>query len=213
MRAMGRPERLAVGEPAQQRRGRVHQIIHRQQQGGGELLMIGQLQQAPAEQQADRQAADVAEKDLRHRTVERRETRASRRRAPRQTMVAGAGNSPSDPSTTIAPVIGTTSATVIQSSPSMKLTRFTNQRPASRSRPRSIQSGQGGTIRRSPGAVKMIAPTANACSNSRGSTGIDLRSSAKPTSGDEQRGCENRDGDIQRHGAGVGRQGCRRPPA
>ena len=30
----------------------------------------------------------------------------------------------------------------------MKLTRFTNHRPASTSRPRSIQSGQAGTIRK-----------------------------------------------------------------
>src|SRR5947207_10594241 len=59
------------------------------------------------------------------------------------------GNSPNHPSTTIAAVIGTTSATVIQSSPSMKLTRFTNQRPASKSRPRSIQSGAAGAILRS----------------------------------------------------------------
>ena len=36
--------------------------------------MQGELQQAPAEQQADRQAADVAEKDLCHRPVERRES-------------------------------------------------------------------------------------------------------------------------------------------
>ena len=44
--------------------------------------MPGELQQAPAEQQADRQAADVAEKYLRHRPVERRkaEHRAAERR-------------------------------------------------------------------------------------------------------------------------------------
>ena len=44
--------------------------------------MPGELQQTPADQQADRQAADVAEKDLRHRPVERREAehRAEQRR-------------------------------------------------------------------------------------------------------------------------------------
>src|SRR5437773_6289299 len=96
-------------------------------------------------------------------------------------MVADGGNSPNHPSTTIGAVIGTTSATVIQTSPSMKLTRFTNQRPASNSRPRSIQSGQAGTILTSPGIVKRIVPTATACSISRGSTGMDLTSSANPT--------------------------------
>ena len=39
-------------------------------------------------------------------------------------------------------VIGTISATVIQSSPSMKLTRFTNQRPATKISNRSTQSGR-----------------------------------------------------------------------
>ena len=76
---------------------------------------------------------------------------------------------------------GTASATVIQSSPSMKLTRFTNQRPASKSRPRSIQSGQVATILTVSGVVKRTAATAAPCSNSRGSTGIDLMSSANPT--------------------------------
>ena len=81
MRAMRRPERLAPHHPAQQRHRGIGQIIQRQQQRGGEMLMPGQLQQAPAEQQADRQAADVAEKDLRHRPVERRkaEHRAAQR--------------------------------------------------------------------------------------------------------------------------------------
>ena len=80
--AMRRPERLAPGHPPQQRDGRVGQIVERQQQGGCKLLMPGELQQAPAEQQPDRQAADVAEKDLCHRPVERRESehRAAQRR-------------------------------------------------------------------------------------------------------------------------------------
>ena len=64
----------------------------------------------------------------------------------------------------------------------MKLTRLTNQRPASSRKARSIQSGQAGMMRRSAGATKRIAPTATACSNRRGSTGMDLMSSAIPTS-------------------------------
>ena len=47
--------------------------------------------------------------------------------------------------------------------------------------PRSTHSGQAGTIRRSPGAASRIAATAAACSSSRGSTSMDLMSSAKPT--------------------------------
>ena len=63
----------------------------------------------------------------------------------------------------------------------MKLTRFTNHRPASNSRPRSSQSGQAGTIRRFSGAARITAATASPCSSSRGTTGIELTSSAKPT--------------------------------
>ena len=63
----------------------------------------------------------------------------------------------------------------------MKLTRFTNHRPASNSRPRSSQSGQAGTIRKLSGAARITAATASPCSNSRGTTGMEWTSSAKPT--------------------------------
>ena len=187
MRAMRRPEWLAPHHPAQQRHGRVGQIIQRQQQCGGELLMIGELQQTPAQQQPDRQAADISEKDFCHRAVEGRkpEHRAAQRR--RDNGRRKPETSPSQPSTISAPVIGTTSATVIKSSPSMKLTRFTNQRPASNSRPRSIQSGQAGTIRRSPDAVKSMAATASALQQQprQHRDGFDVV--GKAYDGDEQR--------------------------
>ena len=51
--------------------GGVGEIVERQQKGGRDLLMPGELQQTPAGQQADWQAADVAEKDFRYRPVER----------------------------------------------------------------------------------------------------------------------------------------------
>ena len=63
----------------------------------------------------------------------------------------------------------------------MKLTRFTNHRPASNSKPRSSQSGQAGTIRKLSGAARITAATANPCSSSRGTTGMEWTSSAKPT--------------------------------
>jgi hypothetical protein len=66
-------------------------------------------------------------------------------------------------------VIATISAALSGSSPSMKLTRFTNHRPVTSNRPRSTQSGQAGTIPKLP------------CSSSRTTTGMDLTSSAKPT--------------------------------
>ncbi len=73
MGAMRRPERFAPGHTPQQGDGGVSEIIERQQQRSCEVLMPGELQQAPAGQQADRQAADVAEKDFRDRAVEGRE--------------------------------------------------------------------------------------------------------------------------------------------
>ena len=97
------------------------------------------------------------------------------------TIAAVSGSSPNRPSSASAAVTGTTSATVIQSRPSMKLTRLTNQSPASTRRPRSTQNGTDGAMRRSLGLVSTIAPTASACSKSRGSTGTGLMSSAKPS--------------------------------
>lgn len=98
------------------------------------------------------------------------------------TSAAGRDNSPSHPSSSSAAVTGTTSATVIRSSPSMKFTRFTNHIPASRITPRSSASGNAGTMRAVSGAVNTTVPTAAACSTSRTSTGSDLMSSANPTS-------------------------------
>ena len=106
------------------------QIIKRQQQRGDEMLAIGQLQQAPAKQEADRQTADVTEKDLGHRPVERRKPSMAPQQRRRDDGCRGRKFA-ERPSRSSPPVTGTTSATVIQSSPSMKLTRLTNQRPAS----------------------------------------------------------------------------------
>ncbi len=82
MGAVRDPERLAAYQPAQQRERGIGQIIERQDKRGRGMVLSRQLQQTPAEQQADRQAADVAEKDRRDRTVERRKTdhRAAKRR-------------------------------------------------------------------------------------------------------------------------------------
>ena len=88
----------------------VGQVIQGQQYASGDLLVPGQLQQAPAEQQADRQAADVAEKDLRHRPVERRKADAARHTTRRLTIVVVAGTSPSQPSRAMAALTGTASA-------------------------------------------------------------------------------------------------------
>ena len=62
-------------------------------------------------------------------------------------------------------VIGTNSATVIQSMPSMKLVRLTNQRQASSSSARSIHHGSIGTTRSSAGRLASMMPTANVCSS------------------------------------------------
>src|SRR5262249_11099163 len=88
---------------------------------------------------------------------------------------------PLRPRMTIAAVTGTASATVIQSSPSMKLTRLTNQTPANRNNARPIQTEHAGTILKSAGADKTRTPTAIACKKSLGKTGIGLMSSTRPT--------------------------------
>ena len=144
MGAMRRPERLAPGDPPQQRDRGVGQIVERQQQCGRELLMkascnrhqpssspIGRLPTSPRKIFATGRLNG--------------ENPSSAPHSAAATMVVDAGISPSQPSRTTAAVTGTASATVIRSSPSMKLTRLTNQRPASRSRARSIQSGSAGT--------------------------------------------------------------------
>ena len=66
------PERFALRDPAQQRERGVGQIVERKNQRGDELLVPGELQQAPAEQEADRQTADIAEENPGDRAVEGR---------------------------------------------------------------------------------------------------------------------------------------------
>jgi hypothetical protein len=65
-------DRLAVRQPAQQRDGRIGEIIERQQQRGREMPVSGKHNKQPAEQQADRQAAHIAEKQTRDWTIEGR---------------------------------------------------------------------------------------------------------------------------------------------
>ena len=71
---MGPPYCFAPDEAPAKRDGGVGEIIERQDECCGEMIHCGKLQQKPAKQKPDRQATHVAEKDLRHRPVERRET-------------------------------------------------------------------------------------------------------------------------------------------
>ena len=82
MRTVGGPERLAHDYPAQQRHGGVGKVIQRQQKRGSHMLPKSKLKEAPAEQQANRQAPYIAKKDLCHWTVEGGESnhRAAERR-------------------------------------------------------------------------------------------------------------------------------------
>src|SRR5262249_30814937 len=80
----------------------------------------------------------------------------------------------------IAPVIGTVSATVIQSIPSMKLVRLTNQTPPRRRPARSIHHGSAGRTRESAGMKVSTRPTAAHCSARRRPTGSGRMSSMAP---------------------------------
>ena len=97
------------------------------------------------------------------------------------TTVACSGNAPRNPSATRPPLTGTTSATVIQSMPSMKLTRLTNQIVPMNSRNRSIHHGKNVAMRRSWGRAAITMTAASACSSRRGATGIRWVSAPIPT--------------------------------
>ena len=60
MAAMGGPEALAPKDAAAQSECGVAEVIGRQQQRRGAMAARGELPQAPEEQEADGQAADVA---------------------------------------------------------------------------------------------------------------------------------------------------------
>ncbi len=66
---------------------------------------------------------------------------------------------------------GTISATVIQSRPSMKLTRLTNQTPAMTSSARSSHQGRNGVIWKSAGRMAITIATATNWTSRRGATG------------------------------------------
>ncbi len=97
------------------------------------------------------------------------------------TKVAASGRAPSRPNTASPALSGTISATVIQSSPSMKLTTFTSQTPPTRMTPRSSHHGSPGETRISAGRVEITVATAAICRIRRGIASIGLRSSTIPT--------------------------------
>ena len=96
--------------------------------------------------------------------------------------MASGGAAPVMPSSTTPAVTGTTSATVIQSMPSMKLTRLTNQTPPSSSSARSSGQGSCGTTRNSAGSAAITIPTARICMSRRGAGPSPRMSSIAPTS-------------------------------
>ncbi|MHC2626654.1 hypothetical protein ACVIW2_008686 [Bradyrhizobium huanghuaihaiense] len=69
---MRRPELLAARDAPKQRDGGIGEVIGRQQQRRSRLPVPGELEQAPAEQEADRQAADIAQEHFCDRLVEGR---------------------------------------------------------------------------------------------------------------------------------------------
>ncbi len=73
MAAVRLPDPLAPRHATAERDGGVGEVVERQQDRRGEMAAARHLQQQPADQQADRQAADVAEEQPRHRLVERGE--------------------------------------------------------------------------------------------------------------------------------------------
>ena len=81
MAAMGLPEGFATRQAPKKGRARIPQIIERQDQRGGEMASERKSIKAVAEDQADRQAADIAEEDARDGLVERRKAdqRAAKR--------------------------------------------------------------------------------------------------------------------------------------
>ena len=85
------------------------------------------------------------------------------------------------PNSESAAATGNTSATVIQSMPSIKLTRFTNQMPLISMRVRSSHQGNCDTMRSPEGNVAITMATATACSKSRGKASSGRMSSVTPT--------------------------------
>ncbi len=79
------------------------------------------------------------------------------------TRSASGGSAPSAPMTAMPTVTGTTSATIIQSMPSMKLTRLMNHSAPTNSRPRSSQKGMKGSARMPSGRAPSIKAIAAAC--------------------------------------------------
>jgi hypothetical protein len=80
----------------------------------------------------------------------------------------------------MAAVTGTNSAIVIQSMPSMKLTRFTNHTPPMNRPARSTKNGIDGMIRSVSGSDAITASTATHCTTRRTPSGTDRMSSIAP---------------------------------
>ena len=70
MGAVRLPDLLAARQPTDQGERGVGQIVQRQQQRGGQVAGAGEKDQEPADQEADRQTADIAEKKPGGRPIE-----------------------------------------------------------------------------------------------------------------------------------------------
>src|SRR5262249_22794343 len=68
--AMGLPDRLARTRPTNERECGVGEIVEREKQRGRKVAADRDVQEQPRQQEADRQASDVAEKQPRDRLVE-----------------------------------------------------------------------------------------------------------------------------------------------
>src|SRR5215470_19726328 len=71
MAPMGLPDRFARERSAQEREGGIGEIIEREQDRRRQMAARRQMKQQPGQQQADREAADVAKEQARDRLVER----------------------------------------------------------------------------------------------------------------------------------------------
>jgi len=85
---MSVPKSLAPCETPEQGNRRIGEIVERQQQGCGKMLMRCQFEQTPAGEEAYRQAADVTQKQSGHGPVERckAEQCAGKRQRDRQNL-------------------------------------------------------------------------------------------------------------------------------
>ena len=105
VRAVRLPERLALGDAAGERDGRVGEIIEREDERRRQMAVARKLQQQPAEQKTDRQASHVAQKEPRDRLVERSKAqgRAQQRGRDQRGQRSDRAEPPSAPGSTPVP--------------------------------------------------------------------------------------------------------------